>query len=78
LLLNNWDSTCSCAALGDASEVPAVLAYGARASLDFSIQYVGLVDLPTYKQWAAQVPPELREIFDSVIWSVANEGGIEQ
>ena len=51
---------------------------GARASLDFSIQYVGLVDLPTYKQLAAQVPPELREIFDSVIWSVANEGGIEQ
>ncbi len=78
LLLNNWDSTCSCAALGDASEVPAVLAYGARASLDFSIQYVGLVDLPTYKHWAAQVPPELREVFDSVIWSVANEGGIEQ
>jgi hypothetical protein len=51
---------------------------GARASLDLSIQYVGLVDLPTYKQWAAQVPPELREVFDSVIWSVANEGGIEQ
>ena len=51
---------------------------GARASLDLSIQYVGLVDLPTYKQWAAQVPQELRELFDRVIWSIANEGGIEQ
>ncbi len=51
---------------------------GARASLDFSIQYVGLVDVATYREWAAQVPQELRELFDRVIWSVANEGGIDQ
>jgi hypothetical protein len=77
LILNNWDSTCSCAALDDASEVPEMLAFGARASLDFSIQYVGLVDVPTYQQWTAQVPPELRALFDQVIWSVAKEGGID-
>jgi hypothetical protein len=77
-ILNNWDSTCSCANLGDASEVPEALAVGARASLDFSIQYVGLVDVATYREWAAQVPQELRELFDRVIWSVANEGGIDQ
>jgi hypothetical protein len=39
--------------------------------------YVGLVDVPTYQQWTAQVPPELRALFDQVIWSVAKEGGID-
>jgi hypothetical protein len=76
IILTKFGSTCGCSS-GSGLEVPAQVASEAKDSIEFSIQYVGLEDIPTYQQWAAVVPPELRLLVDQAIWGIASEGGIE-
>ena len=76
IILTKFGSTCGCSS-GSGLEVPAQVASEAKDSIEFSIQYVGLEDIPTYQQWAAVVPPELRLLVDQAIWGIASNGGIE-
>jgi hypothetical protein len=76
IILARFGSTCGCLN-GSGLEVPEQVASEAKHSIEFSMQFVGLEDIPTYQQWAAVVPPELRQLVDHAIWGIASEGGVE-
>ena len=87
MLLANWGPAVSppppCAAGFDT--VPAAIANEAKAAVEFSIEYMGLSNLPAYRQWSRTAPEPLRELVDAAIFELSkellgtteNEGGQE-
>ena len=74
-LLNQWGGCLhqrpACANV--AVDVPEQYRIEAREKLDFSLQYVGLSDLLTYRTWTETVPAPLREIVDQAIWRILKD-----